>query len=222
MYGWLTENDSYPSGGVLIESGTAGELGLATAVGAAGIADDVMFGFLPPMSPRRQDLVPLTSGTAPASALPRQRTLPAALTPDLGNPADEDRGGTLFHPFLPGQIFAAHLVSGVAQGTDLTSAATDIYRGVPTGALLDTSFAETLTAGAANLQVNYATRADEYVMITNLAAVLQHIIQIGFANPQPISWAAGVPSAGPQGLAVGTTVNAFMFATILPGGTVWF
>jgi hypothetical protein len=181
MYGYLTENDSYPSGGVLVAGAVAGELSLATANAAAGIASDIMVGVLPVMSPRRQDLAPLTGAALPLTALPGQRTLPATITPDYANPADEAGGGQVFHPFLPGQVFEGHLVDGTVQGTDLPITAAHIYQ------VTDLSFAETTTAGAANLQVNYATKSDEYVIIT-IAAALDHLMILAPANPQPISW----------------------------------
>jgi hypothetical protein len=217
MYGYLTENDSYPSGGVLRAGAVSGELSLATAGAAAGIASDIMVGILPTMSPRRQDLAPLATATTPASALPGQRTLPAGITPNYADPADEAGGGQVFHPFLPGQIFAGHLVDGTAQGTDLPVTAAHIYQAT------DLSFAETLTAGAADLQVNYATKADEYVIIT-IAAALDHLMILAPANPQPISWltTASVQQI-PRRFAIDAVQsNQLVFCCVLAAGSRLF
>jgi len=217
-YGWVVENDSYPSGAPLILSGTAGELGLVD-FGAAEIADDACFGVSVRMSPRRQDLAPLTSATAPATALPWQRTVPAAVAPDYANPADET-SGILFHPFLPGMMFAAHHVTSAADndgGSDRTSAAGNIYDGP-----VNISFGRTVT-GVSNMQDMDYNIADEFVLLnTDANAIVgDHCVIMGFANPQPISTVAAVPG-GPAVLNVGTQQNCLVFFTVVAAGSILF
>jgi len=121
-YGWLDSGasvaTSYEQGDLLIiEATPLGTLDEAAADAAA----TTTIGILGPVSPRRQDMAPLTSATAPAAALPLQRSTPAALA-DFTNSNDPDFG-ILYYPLIPGNMFVSHVCleddGGGTPGTDI-------------------------------------------------------------------------------------------------------
>jgi hypothetical protein len=178
-FGYLSGNSASFAGGdpVINTSGALAEAGLA-ADGAT------MYGILAPLSPRRQDQVPLTSATAPAAAVPGQKTTPAAGTPDYANVADPNFA-VAFYPFIPGNVFAGHLTDEDGNGTDVRAqASVDIYR--------QTGYSNTLTAGAAGDQINYATKAGLWVLCFDMSAQVAETRVLAYVNPQPTSVAGGV------------------------------
>jgi len=85
-YGVLNgTSTSYATGAMLINNvGTLDEAAITT------LAGETVVGTLSPVAPRRQDMAVQTSGTAPAAALPDQRTTPSAGAGRYGDNNDPD------------------------------------------------------------------------------------------------------------------------------------
>lgn len=207
MQGYLTASVSYPVGQVLINTS-----GLLTQAGfAAGIlAASVTAGVVDEVAPRRQDMAPLTTGALPAAALPRQRTTPAG-TADFTNP-DDQNFGISYAAFLPGMNFAAHNVLVAGNGTDVRAvAATDI---MATG-----SYGITITAGAANAQVNYATKANLTVLLQGSTAA-QRVW--AYVNPQLTTAISNVFTNTPANIVLGATGTFNPVCLFVPINSLWF
>lgn len=167
---------SYLSGCVLINNvGTLDEAGTTAPDGST------ILGYLTTVGPRRQDMAPQTSGTAPAAAIPGQRTTPSSGAGVYTGNNDPDFG-VMYHPALPGMLFTAHMTNGTNNGTDhRADGDADIYR---SGAYL-----RTITSGGANDEVNYATKTGLWVIGIEAASnTNEDVIRTAwYVNPQPTS-----------------------------------
>lgn len=206
LVGWLNAVDStvtsYAQGVVLIaNAGTLDEAGNDQA--PANIA-----GILGPVSPRRQDQVPLTSSTAPAAALPRQRS-----TPSVADASRAENGGVdfadfndndwavIYYPAMPGNLFTAHTGNlGVAAngGTDRrANGIADVMADEST----NVSVGVTQTAGPASEQIQYATVAGVHIAAFGAAAEIV-FNTVAFEINQPTTAAADAVLIAPGKLVV--------------------
>lgn len=144
------------------------------------ILADVM-GYVAPVSPRLQDMEPLTSATAPAAALLNRRTTAGAGAPDFADMDDPDFAIPIY-PAISGLFVGVHFTDTAANGTDIrANAATDM--------VISCGITLTVTSGGANSEVNYATAANIWVIAADGdAAITQSdgaFETIAYQNPQP-------------------------------------
>ena len=174
---------TYDTGDLLrIEATPLGTLdevsvGNENASNLVGVLDEVTPGFT--------DMRPLTSGTAPATALARSKTAPAVNDgQDYTTMADVDFGVNYFM-LIPGNFFVGHVCN---EADDSGNPGTDI-RADSDLDILD-SVGNTLTiaqasGAASNVRVNYITRAGFHILARVTGAITNTIGRtLHYANPQ--------------------------------------